>query len=153
MSEKFEVGDVQHSLELIQNTAIKTIHSLTKNVYARVMHIQENCQKIITLSSQWINIPMYSREKSTNLITFGDRLTEIKTTRCTEIRDASIKIQIFLKEDLLLFHNVPLVDPNQSKLIKFINKFPINIIGNKMDFLKCCLFLTFELSIFNLTLI
>jgi len=116
MFEEGEIKNDQLSPKLIQTT-IKTIHSLTKNVYERVMQIQNNFQKIITLSSQWKNIPIYSREKNTKLITFGDRLIEIKTTRCTEIKYASTMIQILLKENLLLFHNVSLVDPNESKLI------------------------------------
>jgi len=115
MFEEVEKENDQLPLKHIQKT-IKTIYNLTKNVYERVMKVQDNFQKIITLSCQWKNIPIYSREKCTNLITFGDRLTEIKTIRYAEISDASKKIQILLKENLLLFHNVSLVDPNQSKL-------------------------------------
>jgi len=99
----------------LQST-ISTIHNLTKNVYERVMQTHENFQKIITLSSQWIDKPMYVRDKITKRITFGNKLTEMKIARYAEVRDASIKIQQLLMEDLLLFHNVPLVDPNLSKL-------------------------------------
>jgi len=99
----------------LQNT-ISTIHSLTKNVYQRVIQTHENFQKIIILSSQWINKPMYVRDKNTKRITFDNKLTEKKIARYAEVRDASIQIQQLLMEDLLLFHNVPLLDPNLSKL-------------------------------------
>jgi len=99
----------------LQNT-ISTIHSLTKNVYERVMQTHENFKKIITLSSQWINKPMYVRDKNTKRLTFGNKLTEKKIARYAEVRDASIMIQQLLIEDLLLFHNVPLLDPNLGKL-------------------------------------
>lgn len=99
---------------MIQKT-IKTIHSLTQSVYERLMQIQDNFQKIITLSSQWIILPLYSREKQSKFIMFGDRLTEIKIARCMEVQDASIKIQQLLKDDILLFHDMLLVDPNRSK--------------------------------------
>lgn len=59
---------------------------------------------------------MYLRDINTNLITFGDKLTEVKTTRYMELRDAGVEIHKLLKENLLLFYNVPLVDPNLSKL-------------------------------------
>lgn len=106
------------SLTSIQNT-INIIHNLTKNVYKRIIQIQDNFQKIIVLSTQWKNKPMYLRENNTKLITFGHKLTEIKTTRYAELRDASVKIHTLLKENLLLFQNVPLVDPNLGKLILF----------------------------------
>ncbi|XP_022163545.1 dynein heavy chain 17, axonemal-like [Myzus persicae] len=99
----------------LQNT-ISTIHSLTKNVYERVIQTHENFQKIIALSSQWINKPMYVRDKNTKRITFDNKLTEKKIARYAEVRDASIEIQQLLMEDLLLFHNVPLLDPNLGKL-------------------------------------
>lgn len=57
---------------------------------------------------------MYLRENNTKLITFGDTLTKIKDNRYAELRDASVKIHTFLKENLLLFYNVPLVDPNSG---------------------------------------
>lgn len=95
---------------------IAIIHSSTKSVYDRLMQIRDNFQKIITLSSQWEDIPMYVREKTTKLITFGDSLTESKNIRYTEIKDASTKIHTLLKKDVLLFYNVPLVDPNRGKL-------------------------------------
>lgn len=79
------------------------------------MRAQNNFQKIILLSSQWKNSPMYLREKNTKFITFDHRLVEIKTARCAEIRDASVKIQQYLKENLLLFYNVPLIDSNWGK--------------------------------------
>lgn len=96
---------------------VKTIHSLTKTVYDRLIQIQDNFQKIIALSSQWNEIPMYSREKNTKLIKFDDRLTKIKTVRCAEVQDASKKIQKLLRDDLLLFFSVTLVDLDKSKLI------------------------------------
>jgi len=99
----------------LQNT-ISTIHGLTKNLYWRVMQTHDNFEKIIALSSQWINNPMYIRDKNTKRIVFDYKLTEKKITRYAEVRDASIKIQRLLKEDLLLFHNVPLIDPYLSKL-------------------------------------
>lgn len=99
----------------LQNT-ISTIHDLTKNIYERVMQTHDNFEKIIILSSQWINKPMYMRDKNTKRIVFDHKLTEKKIARYAEVQDASIKIQRLLKEDLLLFHNVPLLDPNLSKL-------------------------------------
>lgn len=99
----------------LQNT-ISTIHDLTKNIYERVMQTHENFEKIIILSSQWINKPMYMRDKNTKRIAFDHKLTEKKIARYAEVQDASTKIQRLLKEDLLLFHNVPLLDPNLSKL-------------------------------------
>ncbi|XP_022182919.1 dynein heavy chain 9, axonemal-like [Myzus persicae] len=101
----------------LQNT-ISTIHSLTKNVYERVIQTHENFQKIITLSSQWNNKPMYVRDKNTNRITFDNKLTEKKIARYAEVRDASIEIQQLLMEDLLLFHNVPLLDPNLETVLE-----------------------------------
>lgn len=59
---------------------------------------------------------MYLREKNTNCITFNTRLNEIKTVRYTEIRRTSMKIQQLLKQDLLLFHNVSVLDSNRGKL-------------------------------------
>lgn len=91
------------------------------------MQIHDNFHKIITLSSQWKKIPLYSREKQSKFIMFGDRLTEIKNSRCTELQGASKKIQQLLKENLLLFHDVPLVDPNWSKLISIFTKFVFKI--------------------------
>lgn len=76
------------------------------------MQTQENLQKIITLSSQWHNTPLYTRERNSKYIMFDEQLAETKATRCAEIQDASMKIHQLLKENLLLFHNVPLVDPN-----------------------------------------
>lgn len=76
---------------------------------------------------------MYLRENNTKLITFGDKLIEIKNIRHAELRDASVKIHTFLKENLLLFYNVPLVDPNSGKLfsqIPFLYSFIIIIIIN-----------------------
>lgn len=108
-------SEEQPQLTKIEAT-IRDIHGLTKNVYERLMHIQDNFKKIIALSSQWENIPMYVREKTTKLITFGDRLIDLKITRYTEIENASSKIHQLLKQDLLLFHNVPLVNPNWGKL-------------------------------------
>lgn len=115
-----EVGKEQYNhpppLTLIQKT-IKTIHELTGDLYKRVMHAQNNFRQIITLSSQWIDIPMYEREKSTKLITFSNRLDKIKTARYAEIMDASKKIHRLLKENILLLNNVPLTDPNLGKLL------------------------------------
>jgi len=111
-----EIESDQPMLPLSLQNTISTIHSLTKNVYERVMQTHDNFQKIITLSSQWINKPMYMRDKNTKRLEFGNKLTEKKITRYAEVRDVSIKIQQLLKEDLLLFHNVPLLDPNLSKL-------------------------------------
>jgi dynein heavy chain len=99
---------------IIQKT-ISGIHELTKSVYERIMHIQNNFQKIITLSSQWNNIPMYMREKSLNRITFGNSMTEIKMARYADMRNASLKIMQLLKENILLFNNVPLSNPNRGK--------------------------------------
>lgn len=99
----------------LQNT-ISTIHSLTKNVYERIMQTHYNLEKIISLSSQWLK-PMYMRDQNTKRIAFGQKLTEKKIERYAEVRDASNKIQQLLKEDLLLFHNIPLLDPNLGKLI------------------------------------
>jgi len=115
LNEETENDESMSSISL--QSTISTIHSLTKNVYERVMQTHENFQKIITLSSQWINKPMYVRDKNTKRITFGNKLTEKKISRYAEVRDASIKIQQLLMEDLLLFHNVPLLNPNSSKLI------------------------------------
>lgn len=94
---------------------VGTIQNLTKNVYERLMQIQDNFRKIISLSCQWVNTPMYSRDKNTKLITFDNRLTETKINRYAQVRDASAKIQILLKENLLLFHNICLRDPNHGK--------------------------------------
>lgn len=88
------------------------------------MQTQDNFQKIIIQSSQWKNIPMYLREKNSKFIVFGHRLTEMKTTRYAEVQDASVKIQQLLKANLLLFHNVPLVDPTISSEFTF----PSNIL-------------------------
>jgi len=96
---------------------ICTKKQVNKNVYERVMQAHENFLKIITLSSQWINKPMYVRDKNTKRLTFDNKLTEKKIARYAEVRNASIKIQQLLMEDLLLFHNVPLLDPSLSKLI------------------------------------
>lgn len=114
-----EAEEEQNLFVSIQKT-IKTIHGLTKTVYDRLMQIQENFQKIIALSSQWNDIPMYSRDKNTKLIKFDDQLSKIKTLRCVEVQDASKKIQKLLKEDLLLFFSVPLVDPHKSKFVSFL---------------------------------
>lgn len=112
---KIEDDDKNHPpLTIIQKT-ISGIHQLTKSTYERIMHIKNNFQKIITLSSQWKNIPMYMREKSLNRITFGSPLTEIKMARYAEMRSASLRIMQLLKENILLFNNVPLVDPNRGK--------------------------------------
>lgn len=83
------------------------------------MQAQDNLQKIIAQSSQWKNIPMYSREKNSKFIVFGHRLAEMKTIRYAEVQDASMKIQQLLEANLLLFHNVPLVDPNSGELFSF----------------------------------
>ncbi|VVC32244.1 Hypothetical protein CINCED_3A002285 [Cinara cedri] len=106
-----EVDDDLSALTLIQKT-IRTIYSLTENVYKRLKQTQDNFQEIIILSSQWSDIPMYLREKNTNCITFDNHLTEIKTMRYREIEITSIKIQQLLKNNLLLFHNVSVLDPN-----------------------------------------
>lgn len=111
-----ETAEEEFKFTSIKKT-VKTIYYLTKTVYDRLTQIQDNFQKIIALSSKWNEIPMYSREKTTKLIKFDDRLTKIKTIRCTEVQDASKKIQKLLKEDLLLFFSVPLVDKDKSKLI------------------------------------
>lgn len=79
------------------------------------MKTKDNFQKIILLSSKWKNIPMYLREKNSKFIIFSHRLAEIKAARYADVRDASLKIQQLLKENLLLFHNVPLMDPRWSK--------------------------------------
>lgn len=109
-----EVNGDKSSQTLIQKT-IRTIHSLTKNVYDRLMQAQDDFLKIIILSGQWRNVPMYLREKHTNCIAFDNRLSETKTVRYTEIQRASMKIQQLLKKDLLLFHNVSVLDPNFGK--------------------------------------
>jgi len=101
---------------LIQQT-ITTIHNLTKNLYERLMQIQDNEQKIRELSSKWKNKPMYLRDKNTKLITFDDRLTEIKAARCAEVKDASTIIQKLLNENFLLFYNEPLVDHISGMLV------------------------------------
>lgn len=114
-----EEGDIEHDhpyLISIQRT-IHTIHMLTRNVYERLVQTQMNFQKIIELSSQWAHIPMYTRDKNTKLITFSNRLIEMKNVRYEEVRDASKNIQQFLKINLLLFHNIPLTDPNWGKII------------------------------------
>lgn len=116
LDEEEYVENDQHYLTSIQRT-IKTIHILTGNVYERLIQTQVNFQKIIELSSQWKNIPMYTRDKNTKLITFSNRLIDLKNARYAEVWDASKKIQHYLKENLLLFHNVPLVDPNWGKSI------------------------------------
>lgn len=90
------------------------------------MHIQDNFYEIIILSSQWKDIPMYLRDKFTNCITFDHRLNEIKTVRYTDIQRTSCKIQQLLKINLLLFHNVSILDPNRGKLtilLSFSNRF------------------------------
>lgn len=109
--EEEEIKDENLSLKSIKKT-IRIIHTLTKNVYERLIKTQENLQKITALSNQWKNMPLYTREKNSKFITFGDHLAEIKATRCTEMREASKKIRQLLKEDCLLFHNVPLIDPD-----------------------------------------
>lgn len=119
-----EVENEQPPLTAIIKT-IRTIHTLTKNVYERLMQTQENLQKIITLSNQWHNIPLYTRERNSKFIMFDEQLAETKATRCAEMQDASIKIHQLLKENLLLFHNVPLVDPNLGMLL-LITLFSIN---------------------------
>lgn len=124
---KEEEGEVEEELEnedpyltSIQKT-IRIIYNLTKNVYERLMHIQDNFQKIVTLSSQWSKTPMYVRDKTTKLMAFDDHMVEMKTTRCNELQSASVEIQRLLREDVLLFHNVPLVDPNWGKFILLFN--------------------------------
>lgn len=87
------------------------------------MQIHDNFHKIITLSSQWKKLPLYSREKQAKFIMFGNRLTEIKISRCEEIQDASMQIQQLLEENILLFYNIPIVDPNWSKLIPIFTNF------------------------------
>jgi len=119
----YEGAENEHPSPTLVQKSIKTIYSLTKNIYERVLQTQDNFQKIIIQSSQWKNIPMYLREKNSKFIVFGHQLTEMKTTRYAEVEDASMKIQQLLKANLLLFHNVPLVDPNSSKFT-----FPLNII-------------------------
>lgn len=89
------------------------------------MQTQENLQTIITLSSQWHNIPLYTRERNSKFIMFDEHLAETKEMRCAEMQDASIKIHQLLKENLLLFHNVPLVDPNLGMLF-------FNIVFNQL---------------------
>lgn len=116
LDEEKDIEIDQPNLTSIQQT-INTIHTLTGNVYKRLLQTQINFQKILELSSRWRNIPMYTRDKNTKLITFSNRLIDMKTARYAEIRNFSKKIQQFLKENLLLFHNVPLVDPNRSKII------------------------------------
>jgi len=101
---------------LIQQT-ITTIHNLTKNLYERLMQIQDNEQKIWELSSKWKNKPMYLRDKNTKLITFDNRLNELKYTRCAEIKDASTIIQKLLNENFLLFYNEPLMDHISGMLV------------------------------------
>lgn len=110
--EEFEQQPLLTKLE----ATIKEIHSITKNVYDRLMQIQDNFKKIIELSSQWENEPMYIREKITKHITFDDRLFELKISRYTNMKDASTKIQQLLKIDILLFHNVPIIDLNYGKI-------------------------------------
>lgn len=107
--------DNDHLLPTSIRKTIGIIQNLTKNVYERIMQIQDNFQNIITLSCQWVNTPLYLRDKNTKLITFDNRLTETKTNRYAQIRDASTKIQTLLKENLLLFHNICLRDPNHGK--------------------------------------
>lgn len=121
--EKIEVGregeeeiNIPPPLTLIQKT-IKDIHEITGKLYERVMHAHSNFQQIIALSNQWIDVPLYVRDKSTKRITFGSRLDGLKIVRYMEIGTASNKIQKLLKENLLLFKGVPLTDPNRGKLL------------------------------------
>lgn len=128
-------------LTLIQKT-IKDIHDLTGKLYERVVHAQTNFEQIITLTSQWIDIPLYVREKTTKRITFGNQLVEIKTARYDEIMATSKKVQRLLKENILLLNNVPLLDPNRGKLLSvylldlytFVNTKYIAIIINLITF-------------------
>lgn len=87
---------------------------MIKNVYGRLIRTQDNLRKIISLSNQWENKPMYSRDKNTTIITLDHRLILMKRIRCSEVENASKEIQKLLKEDLLLFHNVSLTDPNSG---------------------------------------
>lgn len=106
----------------IQQT-ITTIHNLTKNLYERLMQIQENEKTILELSSKWKNKPMYLRDKNTKLIALDNRFNETKAARCAEIKDASTIIQKLLNENFLLFHNEPLVDQigGMLVLIRFLS--------------------------------
>lgn len=111
-----EEGENESFIPTIYET-IQMIHKSVKNVYERLIKTQDNLREIIRLSSQWNNIPLYSRDKIKNIITFDKRLGQIKTKRYTEIEDSSKQIQKLLRENLLLFHNVPLRDPNLGKFV------------------------------------
>ncbi|KAL4088975.1 hypothetical protein QTP88_024053 [Uroleucon formosanum] len=138
-----ETQNYKNKLPISLQNTISTIHSLTENVYERVMQTHENFQKIITLSSQWTNKPMYVRDKNTRRIIFGNKLTEKKIGRYAEVRDASTKIQQLLMEDLLLFHNVPLFDPNLSKFtsthlsLKYLCH-QLSLFLNRYTYIKLC---------------
>lgn len=116
MLDKGDIEIDQNHFTSIQST-ISIIHTKTENVYKRLLQTQINFQNIVKLSSQWRNMPMYTRDKNIKLITFNNQLIDMKNTRYAEIRDSSKRIQRFLKENLLLFHNVPLVNSNYGKLI------------------------------------
>lgn len=106
----------ENSQPSIQET-IKGIYNATKSVYRRIMQIQDNFERIILFSSQWSDIPMYSRDNDLKIIQFDHQLAVIKITRLAQIRDASKEIQKLLTENLLLFHNLSLTDLNSGKLI------------------------------------
>lgn len=116
MNEEEGEGENESFIPTIYET-IQMIHKSVKNVYERLIKTQDNLREIIRLSAQWKDTPLYSRDKITNIITFDKRLGIIKTKRYTEIEDASKEIQKLLRENLLLFHNVPLKDPNLGKFV------------------------------------
>lgn len=55
---------------------------------------------------------MYSRDKNTKIVGLDHRLVLMKKIRCAEVANASKEIQKLLIEDLLLFHNISITDPN-----------------------------------------
>lgn len=110
----------------IQET-IKGIYDATKSVYRRIMQVQDNFQRIISLSSQWTDVPMYSHDKHSKIIQFDHQLAVMKATRFAQIRDASKEIQQLLRVNLLLFHNLSLTDPNSGKFNFNLPLQPINV--------------------------
>ncbi|XP_050529246.1 dynein beta chain, ciliary-like [Daktulosphaira vitifoliae] len=119
-----EIGDeemLEEEIPIISSIqhTIAIIHSLTENLYDRMMKIQNNYKEVVNLSNQWNNQPLYIRDKNTMLIEFDKRIIDAKTTRHKELIECSKKIKKLLKEDLLLFNNIPIIDPNAMKPIVF----------------------------------
>jgi len=126
LEEEDKIEEEQASKITIAKT-IKTIHNLTKNLYERIMRIKDKEQKIWELSSQWKNKPMYVRDEITKFISFDERLADIKSSRCTEIMDASVEIQKLLMDIFLLFYNEPLADRDQGKLASVRSRLKRNL--------------------------